>query len=87
MSEMVERVARAIYGGPIPWEAIDPASQKILLRDARAAIEAMREPTEAMSEVGRIIVGPTYEAKSLLRAREADICWRAMIDAALRKGS
>ena len=40
MSEMVERVARALqrfYGGDLPVEA------------ARAAIEAMREPTREMS--------------------------------------
>lgn len=49
MSEMIERVARAIcdasHDNPDPdWRAYEHL--------ARAAIEAMREPTEAMSSAG-----------------------------------
>ena len=43
--------------------------------EARAAIEAMREPTRAMSDAGR---DNNY-------MRYADPAWRAMIDAALRE--
>lgn len=42
MSEMVERVARAISGAPFP--------SKASLAKARRVIEAMREPTEAMKD-------------------------------------
>lgn len=64
MNEMVERVAKAISGAPFP----SPKS----LAKARAAIEAMREPTEFM-------VG---EAARLNHPRDRDV-WRTMIDAAL----
>lgn len=95
MSDMVERVAKALFrsryfypeheafwpdrldelvNGP-PFEADGYRSM------ARAAIEAMREPTEEMKEAGSAFVyeawghGPTI-------AREA---WQANIDAALGK--
>lgn len=47
-SEMVERVARAIhekaYGSSVMWRESVPA--------ARAALEAMREPTPAIKQAG-----------------------------------
>lgn len=58
MSEMVERVSRAI--APLTWESIDREcddpftkpdvvrTRDQVLKRARAAIAAMREPTEAM---------------------------------------
>jgi hypothetical protein len=56
-SEMVERVAAAINRAGIEWlEAQDPKRMSLGWADvpdevfARAAIEAMREPTEAMVE-------------------------------------
>ena len=59
MSEMVERVARAIFdglitkGGPgrtmMPWE-VSPA-RAWCVATARAAIAAMREPTEKISGI------------------------------------
>jgi hypothetical protein len=83
---MVERVARAIEAaryGPIDdviwrekWARIletDP----YLPRQARAAIEAMREPTEEMLDAAR----EYRPAVHRLTFRDA---WRAMIDAALR---
>lgn len=81
MSEsMIERVARAISGAPFPSAAS--------YRKARAAIEAMREPTDAMIDVGQdvfaeginLIAGhpePSDEA--------AYQTYRAMIDTALNK--
>lgn len=51
MSEMVERVARAIFHSNFPeneYENFDEDSQNKYLESAKAAIEAMREPTEAM---------------------------------------
>jgi hypothetical protein len=75
VSEMIERVARAIAEqnhGLTTWdEWID---------EARAAIKAMREPTEAMMNGLRI----TRECDSTA-ALWAPIVWRTMIDAALCK--
>ena len=50
---MIERVARAIYekrngAGCVPWSRRDGAHKAPYLSDARAAIEATREPTEDM---------------------------------------
>jgi hypothetical protein len=48
MSEMIERVARAIYkvDGDKGWHL----HSKFYLDSARAAIEAMKEPTDAMMQ-------------------------------------
>jgi len=56
-NDMIERVARAIYegrngSGCKPWAHQPKAHQEPYLKDARAAIEAMREPTEAMLKSG-----------------------------------
>ncbi len=76
MTEMEERVAaaimRAYFSRPVDEQTginVSVADQADL---ARAAIEAMREPTEAM-------VSAAYF--KMLRGRGG--CWRAMIDAAL----
>ena len=71
MSEMIERVARAFTGlhivtgegSIVPAEAV-----------ARAAIEAMREPTEAMHDAG---------SQDLEFRHQIYGVWEAMIDAAL----
>lgn len=78
MSEMVERVARAISAEHIrldgmTWEQCHPKYQEDRRRMARAAIAAMREPTQAM------ILGDNkhddYDPKYV---------WQLMIDEALR---
>ncbi len=57
--DMIERVARALIesGGSTPWEEMDDSNsdeptwyRDHYFRMARAAIEAMREPTDAMCE-------------------------------------
>lgn len=66
MSEMVERVARAIYAvqpffsgvyvpgragplmNPIPWDQLGEFQRQPSFEKARAAIEAMREPTTGL---------------------------------------
>ncbi len=97
MSEMVERVARAIcastditMAGGIETVMDNPdfiipansrADRKPLARwrlyvpQARAAIEAMREPTDLMDKAGRFYGGS-----------ESRDVWVAMIDAALEEG-
>ena len=92
MSEMVDRVAKAIYGVVAPqmglddsWEGLADWAKmdgyphashlhELMLAEARAAIEAMREPTQAMNEAGDL------HAVSFGLAAEV---WAAMIDTAL----
>jgi hypothetical protein len=82
MNEMVERVARAPYerlakrrGSFVrTWDALPKRGQEYYRADARAAIAAMREPTETMLAIWAD-VGDTREKAAHL--------WRAMIDAAL----
>jgi hypothetical protein len=62
--DMIERVARALRHA----ESYDASFSEM----ARGAIEAMREPTDAMREAGRT----TYTGFG---------AWQAMIDAALGK--
>jgi len=79
---MVERVARAIYEADdvwseaFPWPNMGSPNQSAdeYRRIARAAIEAMREPTEAM-------VGAGW-AEAL--AENANGVWSDMIDEALK---
>jgi hypothetical protein len=77
MSEMVERVARAIEAAreanPYMWHP-DTEPARMYESIARAAIEAMREPTEEMLAVMR--------RKRLMGDRAAYI---AGIDAALKE--
>lgn len=75
MSEMVERVARAIEQHLMLSEYRREEARNA----ARAAIKAMREPTEAMKADACV---PMRVAMSLPE-QHADT-WREMIDAALK---
>lgn len=80
MSEMVERVARAIYEGTPrnkPYDHLSAFKRKGYEAEARAAIEAMREPTEAMCTAGRLA------NMSIIGGYGGPTSWEAMIDAAL----
>ena len=86
MSEMVERVAKALIeriGSPWEWDEMDPMVQRLWLGHARAAIEAMREPTGEMSHVGEIarISAPALGPRS----HRANTTFKAMIDEALKE--
>ena len=92
MNPVVERVAKAIYEdsrlfirdgsgkiSPVKWGQLsthDMMHWGAMLRQARFAIKAMREPTEAM-------LAAEMEAVGYLQAGGAT-AWRAMIDEALR---
>lgn len=57
MSEMIERVARALHAhedswNDIDWEYLPAGTRTLFSAQARAAIEAMREPSEAMLDCG-----------------------------------
>jgi len=80
MSEVIERVVRAIE---TEMQRVHDSSGGILCASpeqlARAAIAALREPTEAMLEAG---LEAHYDPDDW-RIRELGTTWRAMIDAAL----
>ena len=82
MSEqsLVERVARRLedfYMGPERASIPPEADMRVMFRlMARAAIAAMRVPTEAMCEIGNQFTGDAVGYNS----------WQAMIDAALAEG-
>lgn len=76
MSEMVERVARAISPN---WEYMSRNDRRNAVITARVAIEAMREPTEAMIK-GAGWLYPMYDDP---HDRHEDV-WSAMIDEALK---
>ncbi len=82
MSEMLERVAKALQkahyergrGIAPDWDAIDRFEREMWFFSARAAMVAMREPTEAMK-----LAPPDIN----FHPEEAAQAWRAMLDAAL----
>ena len=98
-SEMVERVARALFETEwsppgtekirAVWEKEWPRSCEYWLNSARAAIAAMREPTEAMTEAASDAV-EKYEDEvrggDLTPTRHClpETVWRAMIDEAVK---
>ncbi len=92
MSEMVERVAKAIAEESprdgyeaVPLSEIWPGRPRyIFLREgyeraARAAIAAMREPTPEMSEAMFRVEAAGHSQRTLCEA-----AWRAAIDEALK---
>lgn len=89
MSEMIERVARAILLKIVQrrdaWERASPNNREWYRSCARAAIATMREPTETMVMSNGAITGRD-DAGHGLTERDAVRSWRAMIDAALAQG-
>jgi hypothetical protein len=81
MSDMVERVARAIAaaGTIVDWDEMSVACQEQFTKEARAAIEAMREPTEAMVDAAWASWEDVEGSKGFVGA------WQAMIDEALKQ--
>lgn len=83
MSTMVERVARAIYfraddQGDKAWNHCQSWHRDIAREQARAAIEAMREPTDAMANAAWAKIGEDGDA-------DVAVIYANMIDAALNE--
>jgi len=85
MSEMIERVARAIDPNVFSldeltthlyWELWVKDRQEKARQDARRAIEAMRDPTADMITQGQL--------EFIEEESASDSIWDEMIDAALR---
>lgn len=86
---MIEKVAEALFRADGGWsadarldEAIadDAPAKPKFIKAARAAIEAMREPTEAMIAAGNIAAGLNQSDK-----HEIPHILAAVIDAALKE--
>jgi hypothetical protein len=77
--EMVQRVAKAIAEAVGERDPLDPRflSESAYGDMARAAIAAMREPTEAMCAAGA-------SASTSVRPEGVPLIWRAMIDEVLK---
>jgi hypothetical protein len=87
MSEMVERVAEAIVaemvrqcGTPPPK---DPTLSEGAIKVARAAIEAMREPSNRMKGAGDRMRTHLDDEPHPFEINDSVAIWRAMIDAAI----
>jgi hypothetical protein len=82
---MVERVARALFEeewddkSSEPWERAEEDERAAWRKSARAAIEAMREPTGVMIAQGSW----ASDGRNEIGSTGAKNAWRKMIDAAL----
>ena len=90
MSEMVERVAAALYEQwaaffdiSKTWDGAKPHSKDEFRNIARAAIEGMREPTEGMLRPITAIMGKFYADQPVMKDDIRRV-WRDAIDAALK---
>lgn len=87
-SGMVERVARAMCDEiNFSFDGFNDATRDKYMRMARAAIEAMREPTIEQTEAVRI-GSRQQDTPPLPSCKEiwaAEFVWRTMIDAALNE--
>ncbi len=85
----LERAAKALFdlqleGDPdARWGYAPPIVKSAWLASARAALQAIREPSETMLTVGTNLDGDLEAASSSFAVPEI---WRAMIDAALEEG-
>ncbi len=100
MNEMIERVARAHYtrliewaaehvaGAPFKtWDELPQEQREGQLASCRAAIEAMREPTEAMVTAAENADDPGSSIYcDPFVACAHDEAWRLMIDVILAEG-
>lgn len=80
---MIERAARALFtiehGDDASFEAWPVIANEMAVR-ARAVLQAIREPSEAMEGAGREAL---EDGAELIVDGDATACWHAMIDAAL----
>lgn len=83
--QLVEKAARALAqarGGE--WDALPPEDRRLLRRDVRAVVLALRDPDAAMAEAGAEIVGNVGPGESrAAHLNDAVNTWRFMVDALL----
>lgn len=84
---IIERAARALAAsasGHDDWDSMDFQQREAIVRDIRAVLHAVREPTDAMALAGAEVihnVGPAATAEG--HQGDAASTWRFMIAAAL----
>lgn len=98
MTDMIEKVAKAIAvadlnasAKSLPDVPMETMAEyvRLAVEDghyqamARAAIEAMREPTDAMLDDGRDRANDYLDCGCYSSQETVGECWKAMIDAAL----
>lgn len=89
MSDMVERLAKAVYlnhrGRTLmrPWESLDHFEQGFWKEAAVAGLKEIRSPTEAMLSAKHPEHGQYHGVEWYLDDWSAEDVWHAMIDAAL----
>ena len=78
---MLEKIARAMVangsGNPAQWDEYSPIMKQAWLLHVRAALAAMREPSDAMLEAALNVYPESLDD------RLAEDCWQSMIDAIL----
>jgi hypothetical protein len=84
----IERAARAMYDTVDPeWEWDDPEAEllrRMYRENAKAAILALKEPSEVMVDAGADVVRNVNTAESDFAVRDdTKSVWNMMIDAAL----
>ena len=87
MTDMIERVAQRLFQNMAAsdngaWETADPMITRACMSYARAAIAAMREPTDEMNDAGADKCDGGCAEESCQFGFMGKI-WTAMIDAAL----
>lgn len=86
---MIERVAKTMGATLIPGSrtvmAADVISKELISFMARAAIEAMREPTEKMMAVGEEATWEPSSDRPYIEHYTLKAAWQAMNDAALKE--
>lgn len=88
---LIERAARAMYDTVRPeWEWNDPDAgplRKMYRDNARAAVRALQEPSEAMIDAGADVVRSVNKAESDIAVRDdTRSVWSMMINTALEEG-
>lgn len=71
---------------PLPWEELGQDDRDAYIADARAVIEAIREPSEAMEAAGYGNTKGDPDNTGIVDNPRPDDAWRAMIDALLEEG-
>lgn len=83
-SEMVERVSKAIMLRPEEYGTLDQETKRQLHETVTKALEAMREPTEAMLRDAETL--DYYSDRSVsTREESVTLTWQSMVDAALKE--
>lgn len=85
LEEVARAIAAAEHMPPISWETASPDWREMQLRLARAAIKALRGPSEAMVEAGESTRPDAPKDHALAKYLNACQRFDAMIEAAIHE--